>query len=157
MLAEIVLLEPSLHRRHQRRALLHQLQPQFLRRRKTHGVIVRVLLDHVLQFRCQVAPGEHSIDGVQSDPVVLLRRHIRCRNHTVVRIDEPQHSDAAVAGAGWIYQFERLHAVLQGVWEGQQAAFFALHAAEVLDRGFLLHSLGAEDFSQGAVVVLFVC
>lgn len=90
MLTKVVRLEPSLNRRHQLRALLHELQPQLFRRLETHRVIVRVLFDHVLQFHSQIPPREDSVDGLWGEPVVLLRRHIRRRDNAVVRVDEPQ-------------------------------------------------------------------
>ena len=152
--AEIILLKPFLHRRHQLRALLHQLQPQLPRRLQTHRIVAHVLLDHILQFHSQVPVREDFVDSLRSNPVVMLRRHVRRRNHAVIRIHEPQDQEPPVASAGRIFESEGLHAVLEGVGEGEHAACFALHAAEVLHGGLLSHGGAAEDSGHGLVVAL---
>lgn len=126
MLAQIVRIKTAFHHRHEMRPLAHKLPPIFLRTLETHRIIVRVLRDHILQLLSHRPVREDPIDRQRRDPIVLLRRHVRRRENAVVRVDEPQDQEAAVAWPRRVGEFKGVHAVLEGVWEGEQAVLLCV-------------------------------
>jgi hypothetical protein len=65
-------------------------------------------------------------------PLLLLAGHVCGANHLDIGVDEEECDDLAMAGPGWVSEFERPDAVLENVREGEQAAFAGLDTANLL-------------------------
>jgi hypothetical protein len=97
--------------------LLHQLQSQLLRLLHAHRKVTAT------RSHIPLIP-----------PIPSLRRDIRRRDNPDIRIYKEQRENLAMARLTWVCEPERLHAMLQDVWE--ESSLAEEDVAKLLDAGF---------------------
>lgn len=103
-------------------SLRHQLRTHFFRLLQTKREPFDLIVHKVCNLRGQFVQEPLFVD-LLCPPVLLLRRHIRSRRDPDARIDEEKRQDLAVAGLGRVGEAEGLDAVLEDVWEDEEAVF----------------------------------
>lgn len=151
MLAEVEFLEHLVVKFSlSRRSLDHQFLSQILCLIHTHRPIIYVHGDHLRQLRWELS--DPPIGDLLSPPVVTLRRDIRCRDDSLVRVDEEKGKDLPMAWPRAVLQAKGLDAVLENIWKGDQAALLRENVTYVLNRRLLLPE--AVDILQSTPIKL---